>query len=72
MNIYVWDYTSPVNDSYHDGGGVLIVAPTLERARALWDGDPKALTADPDYSWPTVDTYTGPTKVIIFPDQGCC
>lgn len=35
MNIYVWKYSRYVTSNYHDGGGVLVVAPTLERARQI-------------------------------------
>lgn len=36
MNLYMWTYVSPVTTSYHNGGAVMIVAPSIERARALW------------------------------------
>lgn len=36
MNLYLWTYVSPVSIAYHNGGGVMIVAPSIERARALW------------------------------------
>lgn len=36
MNLYMWNYVYPVSTSFHNGGAVMIVAPSIERARALW------------------------------------
>lgn len=35
MNLYLWYSVSDLTDSYHSSGGLVVVAPTLERAREL-------------------------------------
>ena len=35
MNIYIWDNVSGLTDRYHNGGGLVIKAESLERARAI-------------------------------------
>lgn len=81
MNIYVWEYADGVTDSLHDGGGVLVVAATVDKAREQWgeyarnfDGvkplSNTALDDDPQHVWPT--EFFAEERIIVFPDLGCC
>lgn len=36
MNVYVWPETWPITHYVHDGGAVLVVAASLDRAREMW------------------------------------
>ena len=85
MNVYIWKHTAGVTTNWHSGGGLLIVAASLDRARALWVerndapniadwerlSDPSlAVKPDPDHSLPTAPDAS--ELVIVFPDAGCC
>jgi hypothetical protein len=35
MNIYIWRDVANLTNKHHDGGGVVVVAPTLDRAREI-------------------------------------
>jgi hypothetical protein len=50
MNIYIWYGVANLTTNYHSGGGLVIVAPTLERARELL-----AAPADCEYPWHDAD-----------------
>lgn len=84
MNAYVWQDTCPVSDNYHEDGGLLVVAPSLDEARA--DALAQLIEERGGYStvdyesarWlsddPTVvlDDVVGERVVIVFPNAGCC
>lgn len=84
MQIFIWDFTSPVTGRYHPEGGLLIVAKDLDEAREAWSkhvdsthDDPwgkipdKTATDDkPDFTYPTSPDED--ENVIVFPDSGCC
>lgn len=70
MSIYVWESVGGVSDSYHDGGGVVVVAPDLESARALLPEECTARAKDPD----AIYSVNGDpeSRAFLFPDAGCC
>lgn len=79
MKQFIWHNTHPVTDEYHDGGGLLIVAEDLEKARQAWRDEveggqsytpikPTATDKDPDHAW----TVEADPTVLVFPDSGCC
>lgn len=83
MNVYIWDYVSPLSLAYHDGGAVLVVADSVSGARDLWlhsdeaqeirahGGNPDTtLAGGPDHVIPTVETEEA--RVMFFLDTGCC
>ena len=85
MNIYVWEYVPKVTSNYHDGGGGLIVAKSLDDAQDVWGAYTARLEEEegseapsayalkeyaPDHSWPTADAAK--PKVLVFEDSGCC
>ena len=78
MHAYIWEYTGPVSNRWHDGGGLVIVAPTLDRAKTMWAehchrlgiGDSEAADTAPDYMMGT--SPIEPERIWVFPDSGCC
>lgn len=79
MQLYIWENVSEfLTDSYHDGGGLAIVAENLPRARELFLAKAtspdkrkcEVLSRDPDELY-NVDAEAK-EKVFIFPDAGCC
>lgn len=81
MNVYIWDRLECVSANYHSGGGLLIVAESLEAARQiiaekLDDPGPRypvncdGKTVDPTVVLPTSDNAS--PMMMVFPDAGCC
>jgi hypothetical protein len=78
MKIFIWENVSHVSDSYHGGGGVAVVAATLERARELlpspkpYGEDVKRCEAHDVAPTATYETTASEERVFVFPDAGCC
>lgn len=75
MKLYIWEDLGGLTESWHDGGGVAVVAETLDEAKALIPryGDYK--DKDTDIGEPTaVYELKGDhnRKVHVFPNAGCC
>lgn len=83
MNVYIWEYTSPLSTSYHDGGSAVIVAESVSAARDMWlhsidaqeirdhgVSPDNSLAADPDHVIPTDEAEEA--KLLLFLDTGCC
>lgn len=70
LTLYVWPRIRQATNNYHTAGGVLVVAPTEERARimAAMQGAVIDTTEHPTI----VRSVEGPEGVVIFPDAGCC
>lgn len=65
MKTFIWERIEQLTDNYHPGGGLVIIAESLERAKTLL---PNITLPVPDYM-----TDGGiEEKVFIFPDSGCC
>ncbi len=67
MKMFIWQSVSGLTDSYHDGGGLAVVAASLEQA---WLLAPAAKDEQPDKTYNLADSVD--EEVFIFPDQGCC
>ncbi len=73
--MFVWENVYGLTNNYHDGGGTVVIAGSLEAARELLKdtgGVTKkcdVFTEEPDYSIPVGGQED---KVFIFPDAGCC
>lgn len=39
MKVFIWEMVSHCTTNYHDGGGVLVVAETLDKAREFFRKD---------------------------------
>ena len=77
VRLFLWHYEDGLDDqSYHDGGGVVVVGHEYEQAWRdyfpKWGDKP---IPKPDREWPLV-LAAWPDKikheVIFFPDAGCC
>lgn len=74
MQLFIWNRVDHATDNYHNEGGVVVIADTLERARAMLDGHGDrsapcgAMTADPDVT----RECAGPEYIAIHADAGCC
>lgn len=69
MNLFVWEYVSKLTDNYHDGGGCVVIAETLEAARLTLPLDCSAQKESPSF---TCQVNTSEAKTFIFRDAGCC
>ena len=67
MFAFVWERLSEVTDNWHDEGGLLIIAPSLARARELHSAVRSNL---PDVVYPLASDPE--EHVYVFPDAGCC
>jgi hypothetical protein len=69
MKVFIWENLDDITPNWHDGGGVLVVAETVEAKRQIprRGSDPDSIP-DPDHTWPV----TADPRVIVFPDSGCC
>ena len=69
--VCVWRDVDYITMSWHDGGGVVVVADSVEQAMALVPriGNHAEPVGQPDHVWTSNDAEPG---VIIFPDAGCC
>lgn len=74
MKIYVWDDVDGITSKYHDGGGVLIIAATLERAIAMLHETCPDGYQGTDESLRTSVRVVDPNKesISVFPNAGCC
>ena len=86
MHVYIWKDADCITHRWHNSGGLLIVAPSIERARELWLANPPYNPYGdlPDTEPPLGSTATDPDPdivlptssadelVVVFPDSGCC
>ena len=80
MNVYIWKRVELLTGSYHPEGGLVVIASSLEGARALIPKrtryepfDPEDTTpfnTEPDEVIPTVESQE--PRAFVFPDAGCC
>lgn len=87
MFVFIWKKIEECSNSYHKDGGVVIIAPTIERAREL------AFYEDSEYDFEKKESirFVKPMRgidkepdftikvsddikeqIIVFPDSGCC
>ena len=77
-NVYVWDYVSGLTTHWHDGGGLLILAADMDRAKELFQIEASKehtyllrFPEDaPTSSWEVSDNEED--AIFVFPDSGCC
>ena len=81
MKIFIWRRLEELTTHWHPEGGLVVIAKSLEVARAMirfkaklgvWDAiDPScdALTKEPDL---TFDCSCDVETLIVFPNSGCC
>lgn len=73
MKLFMWDRVGRASGSYHDEGGIVVIAETLARAREMISADKarvncEALTVEPDL----IRECEGPEHLSVHEDAGCC
>jgi hypothetical protein len=71
MKTYIWKYLSKLTSNYHSGGGLLIIAESLDKAKELVSiNEYIIIDKEPDLIIEcSIDTKP---EYIIFEDAGCC
>lgn len=88
MKIFIWENVEHLTTNWHNGGGLTVVAESLDAARELLRASVpekcEAFTKDPNK---TYDLFSSAMRcsshctqcgddpepvVIVFPDSGCC
>lgn len=71
MKIFIWERLENVSDNWHREGGLVIVAETLDEAKALVaNNEYIKIDKAPDYVYEISKEAT--KRFIVFPDSGCC
>jgi len=83
VKLFIWQMLNKVSNNYHEGGGLVVIAESLERAVELAEApQPKRYLSD-EMELGVVVVNDEPTRIIdcaateaegvfIFPDAGCC
>lgn len=72
MNLYVWEYVDALTNNYHSGGGLVVIAGSVERAREM------AMAKNVNFAEKELapdiaaETSCDSEHCWIFPDAGCC
>jgi hypothetical protein len=74
MKLFVWEHVSALTERYHDGGGVTIIAESLEAARKMYMEDGGLQGCDLMTEQPDLECEVSATepKLFVFPNAGCC
>lgn len=67
MKIFIWQDLENLTRSYHDSGGLVVVAESLERA---WQLNAACKGVVPDKVFELVGDAS--EESFVFPDAGCC
>lgn len=67
MKIFIWEDIEDITNSYHSGGGAVVICESHDRAIELV---PKLHNAGQPNIIFEVDAPE--EKIVIFPDSGCC
>lgn len=71
MKVYIYEYVSGITNSWHNGGGLVIVTDRdpLDAYNALSDMPDRAEMPEPDS---VIEAPGATERLHIFPDEGCC
>lgn len=76
MTIFIFSYLDHVTNSYHSGGGLAIIAESLDAAKDIVKSIPEVVVTDDDWNLASVyeldPNIEYQPKAWIFPDAGCC
>ena len=73
MKVFIFDHVVDLTESYHDGGGAVACADSVDRARAIIapkSGGKGILSAVPVREFAT--SSDNGEECWVFPDAGCC
>lgn len=78
MNVFIWKDTDYMTTRYHNSGGAVAIAESLDEAREMFNQRKKVeglgdavFTIPPDITINCSDTDVE-KQVFVFPDAGCC
>lgn len=73
MKVFIWDWVSKCTDSWHEDGGVVVVAADEAAARALANQRPGcAIKEDEAPALVLPVEGAAEARVFIMPNAGCC
>jgi hypothetical protein len=71
MKVFVWQYVSELTDNYHSGGGLIVFADNVERAKEL--AEAQGVTFSESELPDVVRNVDGEEEMVfVMPDAGCC
>ncbi len=74
MKIFIWEYAGKVSNNYHSGGGLVVIANDIAEANELINADGNIDLTNSEFTnrleFEVISETT--SKVIVFPDAGCC
>jgi hypothetical protein len=73
LHVYIWESVSDLTDNEHNGGGLVVVAESLERAREICEANVEVKqfpSEEPDCVLLVPDTSS--ERIYVFPNAGCC
>lgn len=71
MKVYVWEKIEHCSNNYHEDGGVVVFAETLDRAMELAEAEGARFQQGEEPDVQSVCDYAD-ERVFIMPDAGCC
>lgn len=74
MKVFIWEYIENLTDSWHSGGGLVIVAeqaPATYESVNEWNGRSHTINLpEPDHTYELAGDVA--PQEFVFPDSGCC
>lgn len=73
MKIYILNYVDTLTYNYHCGGGLAVIAESIEDAKNVVSTDPYIKVRNEE--WETAEAYdivATEKRYWVFPDAGCC
>jgi hypothetical protein len=74
MKLWLWEYLGKVSSNYHCEGGLVVVAASEAEARALIATHASVEVTEDEWLKGMLFDLSGdpPSRIITFPDAGCC
>ena len=73
MTIFIWNNVGNLTDNYHDDGGLVVIAASLDAAKVqIENACQKGCTALKDTPDFQASVEANEEKIFMFPNAGCC
>lgn len=72
MKIFIWERVEKCSDSFHEEGGVVVIADNEDVARDVANSVEGCNIQPEEKPVASYDVFADEEKVFIFPDAGCC
>lgn len=74
MNVYIFEDCSDLTDSWHSGGGLVVIARDSDHVAELISSDPNIQLSDVDWQEVKIVRAADDAEpaVYVFADAGCC